>query len=166
MQVILSAVQRQGNASEVSNCSADVVIKTHFVIGSYQWAAIFRRKDYVVEEISVRVPHDSAITGVHARFLSRAVGRFAGYTESLGAGSRGSLALTPGFMLSAASRTSDFRTSRRKATFWRARPRFDYNLRALVWIIARHTRTRLVRLFPTGGDYVKDQVPYPLCRRS
>src|SRR5215831_613563 len=64
MQVILSAVQRQGNASEVSDCSADVVIKTHFVIGSYQWAAIFRRKDYVVEEISVRVPHDSRLSRV------------------------------------------------------------------------------------------------------
>jgi hypothetical protein len=62
--MVLRPIQRQRNPSEFSNGSSDVVIKTHFIIGSYQWAAIFRGKNYVIEEISVRVAHASKLSRV------------------------------------------------------------------------------------------------------
>src|SRR5262245_61669987 len=64
MQMILRAIEGQGNPSEVSNGSTDVVIKTDFIVGRYQCAAILRRKDDVVKEISVRVTHDSRLSRV------------------------------------------------------------------------------------------------------
>src|SRR5215471_5313766 len=88
--MILSAIQRQGNASEVSNRSADVVIKTHFVIGSNQWAAIFRRKDDVIKQISVRVTHDSRLSRVSTPDFYQGLSAASRAYQLIGACSRGS----------------------------------------------------------------------------
>src|SRR5215471_14154084 len=91
MQMILSAIECQGDPSEVSNGSADIVIKTHFVIGSYQWAAILRRKDDVVEEIGVRVTHDSRLSRVSTPDFYQGPSAASRTFNLLGFVSRGSL---------------------------------------------------------------------------
>src|SRR5215831_15399884 len=106
MQMILSAIEGQGNPSEVSNGSTYVVIKTHFIVGRYQWAAILCRKDDVVKEISVRVTHDSRLSRVSTEDFYQGPSAASRTLESIGILSRGSLALTPGFMPPSAPRTS------------------------------------------------------------
>jgi hypothetical protein len=60
--MIFRTVQRQRDSSQLSNGSANVIIKADFVVGSYQRAPIAGRKDNVVKEICVGVAHDSSLS--------------------------------------------------------------------------------------------------------
>lgn len=105
MKVIIRAIQRQGNSPKISNGPADVVIKTDFIVRSYQRTPILRGEYNVIKKVGVGVSHNSSLTHVSTQHFYQPTAVRCADSISLLDWFPGFATLTPGFMPPSAPRT-------------------------------------------------------------
>lgn len=100
--MIFGAIQFKGNAAQLADRSAQVIIKTHFIVGRNEWPAILRGEDYVIKEIRVGVGHVLSLARVSRNVFCMT--RSIAHAGSINLLASDPGAYAPGFMLSRAPR--------------------------------------------------------------